>query len=98
MGKWSRPRFKPETYPAAGRCVTEPYHTVVLFDGVSDAVQMFYAFKICVGHVTNSRKRLCKRPQNGLARGSKNRHSLKTFNCHNLLCVAGSLCRFKVSV
>jgi hypothetical protein len=71
MGKLSRPRFKPETYLAAGRRVTEPNHTVVLFDGGSDASKNVYAFKICVGHVTNSRKRLGKRPQNGLASGSK---------------------------
>ncbi len=60
MGKWSRPRFKPETYLAAGRRVTEPNHTAALFDGGSDATQMFMHLKYVWGMTHARTKALLK--------------------------------------
>jgi hypothetical protein len=86
MGKGSRPRFKPKTYLAASRRVTEPYHTVVLLDGGSDAVQMFMHLKYVWGMSCARTKGLVKDLKMA-CQEVLNRYSLKTFNCHNLLCV-----------
>ncbi len=65
---------------------TEPNHTVALFDGVSDAVQMFMHLKYVWIMTHASTKGLVKDLKMAWQQ-ALNRHSLKTFNCHNLLCV-----------
>jgi hypothetical protein len=69
-----------------GRRVTEPNHTVILFDGESDAnTKMFMHLKYVWGMSHAHTKGLVKDLKMAW-QVALSRHSLKTFNCHNLLC------------